>query len=145
MYTFFERLGLQLLADRNVAAVFGTPDYVSESNGIANAEDKVKADAKVLVLGDHGLEKIARMNFCTFPMKGRAGLFEVRVQGIRYYGGRLGMSAGKEIYVLAGAENKAGKSAADPAILDRCVEALKSLSEQFKSATAPPKGPSRRR
>lgn len=146
MYTFSLQLGLQLLADRSVAAVFGTSDYVAESNDIANSEAKLRADARLLPLGDNGLEKVAKLKFCTFPMKGRAGLFEIRVEGVRYYGGRIGNSDGKQIYVLAGAENKAGRDEANAALLDRCVKTLKDLTEKLTKANAiKPKGPSRRR
>lgn len=144
MYTLAERLGLQLLVERRMAAVFGTAEFVEESNGIANSDDKERADARLIPLVENGLEKVARLKFCTFPMKGRAGLFEIRVNGVRYYGGRIGTANGKDIYVLAGAENKAGRAAADDGLLDRCGETLKGLSDRL---TPPPatRGPGRRR
>ena len=97
--------------------------------------------ARVRRLAALGLDVVKNFGFCTFPMRGTKGLFEIRKNGVRLYGGRLRGGAGSEVLVLLGAEQKGGKKEASPALLRRCEVRLGELKRTFaadqESAGAP--------
>ncbi len=137
MYTLLEavaKLGLDVLVDQpRGGVVVSNDDWGTEQASIKKRNDVLRAGAKVEVLGQHGLETAKQQKFCTFPMRGRSGLFEIRVNGVRFYGGRLGTAEKREVSVLLGAEDKDGNNEADRRILDRCVLELKGLQKAFEA------------
>lgn len=117
------------VASGTAATVLGSPNWVAVRDGLTPTSDVENALLKAGQLGSEPLEKCARMKWVTFPMKGRSGVFEIRVRGIRFYGGRIAKVGGSDVLVLLGAEQKAGNLQADTNVLDGVERELTRLQK----------------
>jgi hypothetical protein len=127
---------LTLQVDGPAAVIYGVPEWVQEKARLTPSRDVISALAKLVVLSKNSLEAVGGMSFIGFPLRGRAGFFEVRVNGIRFYGTRVATLQPnppkhlqeRALLILLGAESKAGKRSADSALLDACTARLKSAA-----------------
>lgn len=134
-----EKLGLNpVLATEGLTGVVFFDKGVKERiERLTPTEDVLSAIAKVSKFGHTDFETITRMGFVT-RLSRRSGLFEVRKNGVRFYGGRLPSTEvsdrTKSIYVLLASEQKSGKSEADPQLLDDCEKRFVVLKAAFDEA-----------
>lgn len=84
--------------------------------------------AKARELGELQLETASKLHWLKFPLGARRGMFEIRRDGVRFYGGRITTFDRKQLVILTGAERKDG-DAADPALLDRCEKTLVAIAD----------------
>lgn len=118
-----------------VAGLFIAAECRTEFGSITPTEDLANAVAKLRKLEEEGLQKICRLNFCSFPLKGTDGLFEIRNNGVRIYGCRIStISIRLELLVLLGAEQKAGKEEANKSLLLRCQKKEALIHAAWKQA-----------
>jgi hypothetical protein len=119
------------------------PTWNQERAALTPTIDVQRAYAKLLRLADHSLEAFGRMNFLTFPMKGRNGFFEVRQNGVRFYGARHCRVGPTDLVVMLGVEQKAGRTNASKAVLDqseaRLLEFKAALDVRAKDIKASPR------
>lgn len=108
------------LTKQDVTAVYLMPRFQQDAKRLSNKDDFASVLAKAKNLQRDGLDRVKNLNFCTFPMKARSGLFELRYNGTRLYGSRVYNSNTSEVVVMTGAEHKGGKIKADPTLLDTC-------------------------
>lgn len=121
-----------------VAAVRGWREAMS---ALKPAGDVDRALQKALTLAHTPFEQAVKVRWCS-RLRDRPDMFEVRVNGVRFYGGRI-TTVGQPpavILLFAGAEQKAGSRAADSAVLDRAEAQLeeirRKLAEQPASVVA---------
>ena len=116
------------------AVVFIGARCDKERRKLKPTDDVVSVIAKTHKMMDLGLEACAAMAWCQFPLRGTAGLFEIKKNGVRLYGGRVDTIDGVDCLVLLAAEQKAGKAGADRALLDRCSTELRELQDSLSCA-----------
>lgn len=123
--TLLEKQGfttLQKVSSQDFTLMYWTPRFQQDARRLANKDDLASVSAKAKKLQKDGLTVISGLKFCTFPLRGRSGLFELRHNGTRLYGSRVYGCATSEVVVMTGAEDKDGKSKADPKLLDICEQ-----------------------
>lgn len=127
---------LAQVASGTEAVVLSTARYRDALVDLAPERDVDRAVAKLAQLAGTRLETAFKMDWCT-RLTGYDDLFEIRVNGVRLYAGRVGRATADEAQVLvivaASAEQKSGKSKADPAVLadaERQVVALRARCNQ---------------
>lgn len=123
-----EELGLDELCDGDAACLVGTEVFARELRRLDLSRDQSRSlHARLQTLAQHGLDECVKLKSFSRLKKAGHGLFEVRKEGVRFYGGRL-PGGDKEHLVLLGAENKSGNVAADADLLARCKQELATLS-----------------
>ena len=71
--------------------------------------DKQDAIARLSRLAEHGLDKMKSLSFCTFPMKGTKGLFEVRKNGSASTAAGFGEDKGARSWSCSGPSRRRGR------------------------------------
>lgn len=121
-----------------VAVVCVSRAWLRDRDGLTPEQDVINAMKTMLSLAETPLQTAFGRNSCS-RLKGRDGLFEIRRNGVRFYGGHIGETseAGQRLAVLAfvAAEQKAGRTAADAALLDRAEASITALRAQMSAAT----------
>jgi len=132
MVTLCETLSITVLVDGegHAATIAASDAFKGEAKKLKNRQDIETSLAKLGKLSELGIDQIAGMKWWKHPMRYRAGLFEVRVNALRHYGGILGEYEDKMLYVLLGSEEKQSGEAS-PTILDRCEAELAKLQRAF--------------
>ena len=114
--------------------VVAEPGWRSVCLAITPPKDSATALAKVRTLVTAPFNDLTRTKWLTFPMTGRAGLFEIRHNGVRLYGCRSTTIDTRAVFVMLTSEQKAGKSKANPAVLDAAEALLKTLALDLKAS-----------
>lgn len=125
------------LSNQDFTRVYFMPRFQQDARRLSNKSDVASVIAKAKKLQQEGLQRISGLNFCTFPLKGRSGLFELRYNGTRLYGSRVYSCEMSEVVVMIGAEDKDGQSKADQTLLDTCEAVHIELLEEINLAIAP--------
>jgi len=124
--------GLERLAVGSVAVILATSAWVRARDGMTPEEDVMRALKTSRALAGTPLDRMVRMNGMS-RLRGRSGLFEIRCNGVRFYGGRVGRCTALgqvlELLVLAGAEQKSGKTNVDEELLDRVEQDIVALRQ----------------
>lgn len=120
-YTALSNAGYSLVVAGMRSVVLASKTFIETKDGLKPTRDATTAFGKVHTLGDYALDQLARLSSCTM-LRGRAGLFEIRCNGIRFYGARVGTWDGRDLVLMLDGEQKAGARAADSAVLDRCEQ-----------------------
>lgn len=118
-----------------VAAVAGWRESV---RALTPGGDVDRALQKALTLAHTPLDIAIRAKWCS-RLRGRSDMFEVRINGIRFYGGRVTTAGQLPALVLlfAGAEQKAGSKEADPAVLERAESKLAEIRDRLAREPGP--------
>lgn len=123
--TLLDDGGLHVLTEGAVAVVLVSATWRRDRDGMTPEEDVVRALGTARALADTALDTMCKMQRAG-RLKARHGLFEIRCNGVRFYGAHVGRcyrnGGSRDVIVLAGAEQKSGRTKADAALLDR-VEA----------------------
>lgn len=138
LFTLLEELGLHHLdvkAARTSAGLFISDECRTEVSKIRPTEDLHNTYAKLKMLESEGLQVVSKLGFCSFPLRGTDGLFEIRKNGVRIYGCRIAtISSSLELLALLGAEQKAGKFEASKTLLTRCQARELEIQTAWKQA-----------
>jgi len=102
----------------------------SEMKGIRNQKDKEIAAAKLEVLAAEGYEKMRTTAWCK-GLKDVSGLFEIRVNGLRFYCGVVTKVEGIELVAIFGCEEKKGRAPNDK-LLQRSENAFRSARKTLR-------------
>lgn len=128
---------LERLGEGTCAAVVAISGWRAKCKKLQPETDVNRAMRHALLLTDLAFDLATRSNWCS-RLQGRPGLFEIRVNGVRFYGGRVGnvASGSQEILLLvfAGAEQKAGRRAASDDELDRAESAIAKVRAQLETS-----------
>ena len=137
LYTL--RLGFEptLVEEGGASIVLAHQRWLDLRATLKPSRDVAQAAAKLKFLAAEDMETLARMGWFTFPMKSRAGLFELRKNGVRFYGGRIGTLDDRAVHLLAGGESKGGKTQASPAELDRVCKILDAAKKKWAETASP--------
>ncbi len=125
------------LAQGSCGTVAAVPGWREFAGGLTPTDDVDRAFRKALTLAHTPLEQAIRANWCS-RLSGRADMFEVRINGVRFYGGRI-TTAGQPptlILLFAGAEQKSGSRSADQDVLDRAEAKLNGIRQLLAQESA---------
>jgi hypothetical protein len=142
--TLLANSDLQEVASGTEAVVLGTDKWRSIQLAMTPERDVDRATVHVRQLANTALDTAIKTGWCS-RLRGRSGLFEVRVNGVRFYGGQIGTTTGSNrpllVLTFVGAEHKGGRQAS-AAVLDEAeavIEALRrrvELAEQAATVTS---------
>ncbi|MBM4346147.1 MAG: hypothetical protein FJ100_22465 [Deltaproteobacteria bacterium] len=125
------------LAAGPAAHVIAVADWHQKTAALTPEVDVDRATARALSLAGVSLAVATRTNWCS-RLQGHPDLFEIRINGVRYYGGNAGPAgAGVPVLlvlVLAGAEQKGGHRGADPAQIAAAQAAVAEARNRLAAA-----------
>lgn len=134
------------LAVGSCAAVVAVRGWRERSTALTPREDVDRAVQRALALADLDFGIAIRTAWCK-RLTGRPGLFEIRFNGVRFYGGRAGRQSGPDqaviVLVFAGAEQKSGRSGADATELDTVERAIVAARARLEATNVVAIGESR--
>lgn len=122
------------LAAGTAACVLATADWHAKTAKLAPAQDVARANQKAMLLGNTPFGVAVQTSWCS-RLQGHPDLFEIRINGIRYYGGNLGAADATApaviVLVFAGAEQKGGRRHADDAQIAAAQLAVAVARDKF--------------
>jgi hypothetical protein len=133
-----KRWSLETIRVGDEAVVVSTPSWRKDRDGLTPEQDVLNAMKKLTALAAIRFETALGMNSVK-QLKANA-LFEIRVNGVRFYGARLPMvhiAAGpRSLLVVAGAEQKSGNVRPDASLLARVEREIEEIRQSW-GATGP--------
>lgn len=127
---------LAQIAIGRVAVVLGSKSWRRDVAGMTPERDVDSATQTAMALAGLPLDTAIRTASCS-RLTGRGGMFEIRRNGVRFYGAKVGevVVDGRPIAVVAivvvAAEQKGGRAQANSALLDRAEAELAAIRVQF--------------